>query len=439
MSSAPSEPELVVNRSRIPRDVWALGAVSLLTDMSSELVHSLLPVYLVSTLGASLLVVGTLDGAAEFVALVVKTFSGRLSDLTGKRKPLVLLGYGLSAFTKLLFPLANSIGLVVGARLLDRTGKGIRGAPRDALISEITPPELRGAAFGLRQSLDTVGAVAGPLLAIAGMLLFASDIRTVLWIAVIPGALGVLVLALFVREPTPVARHVAPVAAQSIARSTAHGSAHGSTHGSAHGTAHNSAHNTAGSNAHSAAPGLFSALRTLGPAYWRLVTLAMLLMFARGTEAFLLLRATSVGLADTWAPLSLVLMSLTYAMTSWPAGRLSDRVPRERVLTLGIILLAVSHVILSVATDVAWVLLGTALWGVHMGFTQGTVSAMLADRSPPAMRGTAFGVYATASGIALLMSGAAGGALWQTVSPAATFAMGAIAAVMSLVFLRTMK
>ena len=415
MSSAPSEPEPVVTRSRIPRDVWALGAVSLLTDMSSELVHSLLPVYLVSTLGASLLVVGTLDGAAEFVALVVKTFSGRLSDLTGKRKPLVLLGYGLSAFTKLLFPLANSIGLVVGARLLDRTGKGIRGAPRDALISEITPPELRGAAFGLRQSLDTVGAVAGPLLAIAGMLMFASDIRTVLWIAVIPGALGVLVLALFVREPASVARRVASVGA------------------------HGAAHNTARSNAHSTAPGLFSGLRTLGPAYWRLVMLAMLLMFARGTEAFLLLRATSVGLADTWAPLSLVLMSLTYAMTSWPAGRLSDRVPRERVLSLGIILLAVSHVTLSLATDVAWVLAGTALWGVHMGFTQGTVSAMLADRSPPAMRGTAFGVYATASGIALLMSGVAGGALWQSVSPAATFAMGAIAAVMSLVFLRTMK
>ncbi len=407
MSSALSEPEPVVKRSRIPRDVWALGAVSLLTDMSSELVHSLLPVYLVSTLGASLLVVGTLDGAAEFVALVVKTFSGRLSDLTGKRKPLVLLGYGLSAFTKLLFPLANSIGLVVGARLLDRTGKGIRGAPRDALISEITPPELRGAAFGLRQSLDTVGAVAGPLLAIAGMLVFVSDIRTVLWIAVVPGALGVLVLALFVREPTSVARHVASVAAHS--------------------------------KAHTNTPGLYSALRTLGPAYRRLVMLAMLLMFARGTEAFLLLRATSVGLADKWAPLSLVLMSFTYSMTSWPAGRLSDKVPRERVLTLGIILLAVSHLTLSLATDVTWVLVGTAVWGVHMGFTQGTLSAMLADRSPPAMRGTAFGVYATASGVALLVSGVAGGALWQSVSPAATFAMGAVAAVLSLLFLRTMK
>ncbi len=386
----------------MPREVWVLGVVSLLTDMSSELVHSLLPLYLVSTLGASMMVVGALDGAAEFVALLVKTFSGRLSDMTGKRKPLVLLGYGLSAVTKPFFPLADSIGLVVGARLIDRTGKGIRGAPRDALISDVTAPEQRGAAFGLRQSLDTIGAVLGPLLAIAGMLYFASDVRTVLWIAVIPGAIGVLLLALLVREPERVAPG-APLPADN--------------------------------NRTARIRSIFSAL---GNAYWRLVLFGMLLMFARGTEAFLVLRASNVGLADTWTPLTLAIMSMAYAMTSWPAGYLSDRMPRERLLVLGIVVLVVSHTLLSVSTNVMWILAGTALWGVHMGLTQGILSAMLADRSPKALRGTAFGLYATASGVALLVSGAVGGLLWQYVSPSATFLMGAIVGMIALLVLRSL-
>ncbi len=375
-----------------------LGVVSLLTDMSSELVHSLLPLYLVSTLGASMLVVGALDGAAEFVALLVKTFSGRLSDRTGKRKPLVLLGYGLSAVTKPFFPLADSIALVVSARLIDRTGKGIRGAPRDALISDVTDAAQRGAAFGLRQSLDTVGAVLGPLLAIGGMIYFASDVRTVLWIAVIPGAIGVLLLATLVREPAHRAMRVSEAVAGGGQTSTA--------------------------------------FAGLGRAYWQLVLFGALLMFARGTEAFLVLRASNVGLSDTWTPLTLAIMSLAYALTSWPAGHLSDRMPRERLLVIGLVVLIVSHMLLSVSTNIVWTLGGTALWGVHMGLTQGIISAMLADRSPKALRGTAFGVYATASGVALLASGAVGGYLWQRVSPSATFLTGAVVALVALLALR---
>jgi MFS family permease len=288
----------------------------------------------------------------------------------------------------------------VSARLIDRTGKGIRGAPRDALISDVTEPAQRGAAFGLRQSLDTVGAVLGPLLAIGGMIYFASDVRTVLWVAVIPGAVGVLLIALLVREPEVQTPH-APLSAANGRRAR-----------------------------------ISTAFAELGRAYWRLVLFGALLMFARGTEAFLVLRASNVGLADTWTPLTLVIMSLAYALTSWPAGHLSDRMPRERLLVLGLVVLIVSHMLLSLSTNVVWILGGTALWGVHMGLTQGIISAMLADRSPKALRGTAFGVYATASGVALLASGAVGGLLWQRVSPGATFMMGAIVGLIALLALR---
>lgn len=391
-------------RHRIPRDVWALGIVSLLTDMSSELVHSLLPVFLVSTLGVSMIAVGVLDGAAEFMALLVKSVSGRLSDRIGRRKPLVVLGYGLSALTKPFFPLADSLAWVVGARLIDRTGKGIRGAPRDALIAEITPRDVRGAAFGLRQSLDTLGAVAGPLLAIAGMLYFASDIRTVLWIAVVPGALGVVVLLIAVREP---ARTVTAIAQSTTSRAT-----------------------------HS--PTISHALRILGAPYRRIVTFAMLFMLARGTEAFLVLRARDAGLTDNWLPLALVIMSLAYSVTAWPAGRWSDRVPRRRVLAAGLLTLAASHALLAIAPTVAWVFAGIALWGVHMGLTQGILAAMIADHAPTAVRGTAFGIFATAGGVAMLAAGTVGGVLWERISPTAPFWMGALVAVAALALLHTL-
>lgn len=391
-------------RPRIPRDVWALGLVSLLTDMSSELVHSLLPVFLVSTLGASMIAVGALDGAAEFVALVVKSVSGRLSDRLGKRKGLIVLGYGLSALTKPLFPLADSIAWVVGARLIDRTGKGVRGAPRDALLAQITPPAIRGAAFGLRQSLDTVGAIAGPLLAIAGMLYFASDVRTVLWLAVIPGMLGVLVLVVAVREPPACLpnRHVASPA--QILRGD------GRT--------------------------VRDAFRKLGPAYRRLVIFAMLFMLARGTEAFLVLRVADAGVRDQWVPLTLVVMSVAYAVTSWPAGHWSDTVSRTRVLVAGLITLLIAHILLATAGSVPMVLAGVAVWGVHMGLTQGVLSALIADRASPELRGTAFGLYASATGVALLVSGTVGGLLWERAGARAPFWLGAAAAAFALVLVR---
>lgn len=391
-------------RHRIPRDVWALGLVSLLTDMSSELVHSLLPVFLVSTLGASMIAVGVLDGAAEFAALVVKSASGRLSDRLGRRKGLIVVGYGLSALTKPLFPLAASIGWVVGARLLDRTGKGIRGAPRDALLAQITPPSVRGAAFGLRQALDTTGAIAGPLLAIGGMLYFAADIRTVLWLAVVPGVLGVLVLVVAVREPP--------------------------THGD---PPHPASHRPP---LHTDQRSLRRDVRELGAGYRRLVLFAMLCLFARGTEAFLVLRVADAGVRDQWVPLSLVVMSVAYAITSWPAGRWSDTVPRGRVLGAGLLALLVAHLVLATAGSVPAVLLGVALWGMHMGLTQGVLSALIADRAPPALRGTAFGLYASASGVAMLAVGTIAGVLWERAGAPAPFWLGAAAAALALSLVR---
>lgn len=390
-------------RPRIPRDVWVLGLVSLLTDMSSELVHSLLPVFLVTTLGASMVAVGVLDGAAEFVALIVKTFSGRLSDALGKRKALVVLGYGLSALTKPFFPLADSLAWVVGARLVDRAGKGIRGAPRDALIAQITPREIRGAAFGLRQSLDTLGAVAGPLFAIAGMFYFASDIRTVLWLAVIPGALGVLLLVVAVREPaTASASQPAQCAASPLPRRQR---------------------------------SLRTLYEALGPVYGWLVAFAMLFMFARGTEAFLVLRAADAGLRDNLVPLSLVVMSVAFTLTSWPAGQWSDKVARTRVLAAGLVTLLIAHLVLASATSVTFVLAGIALWGAHMGLTQGVLSALIADEAPPELRGTAFGIFASASGVALLAVGAVGGVLWERTGARAPFWLGTGAAVLALMLL----
>lgn len=377
-------------RARLPAGIWALGLVSLLMDISSELVHSLLPVFMVTVLGTSMLVVGLIEGAAEATALLVKVFSGALSDWMGRRKPLAVLGYSLGALSKPLFALAGTAGLVLAARLIDRVGKGIRGAPRDALVADLAPPGMRGAAFGLRQSLDTVGAFLGPLLAIGLMLLWANDFRAVFWVAVIPGVLAVLVLLLGVREPAPAA---GAARANPIRRDN---------------------------------------LRRLGSAYWWVVAVGAVFTLARFSEAFLVLRAQEGGLALAWTPLVLIAMNLVYSVGAYPFGRLSDRVDRRGLLAWGLAALIAADLLLAAAAAGPLLWAGIALWGLHMAMTQGLLAAMVAQSAPAAMRGTAFGVFSLASGLALLAASGVAGLLWDRWGASATFLAGAVFAALAL-------
>ena len=368
----------------IPRGVWMLGFVSLFMDTSSELVHSLLPVFLTGTLGASVAEVGLIEGVAEATALVTKVFSGVISDWFGRRKPLAVLGYGLAALTKPFFALATTFGAVLFARFADRVGKGIRGAPRDALVADMVPPAIRGAAFGLRQALDTVGAVLGPALAIAAMMALAGNIRLVFWFAVAPAVIAVALLALGVEEP----------AAASGARPPRN-------------------------------PIRRAELAQLGAAFWTVVVLGTVLTLARFSEAFLVLRAADTGLPETWVPLVMVVMSLVYALSAYPAGVLSDRMERTRLLGFGLAVLIAADVVLALSGSVAVTLLGVALWGLHMGLTQGQLAALVADTAPERLRGTAYGLFNLVSGGALLLASVLAGALWDRLGPAATFWAGA--------------
>jgi len=380
-------------KSVIPRGVWVLGFVSMLMDISSEMIHGLLPLYLTMSLGASALVVGVIEGLAEATALIVKVFSGTLSDRWRKRKAITAFGYGLAAFSKPLFALASGPLLVFFARFLDRIGKGIRGAPRDALIADLTPKEIRGAAFGLRQSLDTVGAFAGPLLAMALMLAWNDDFRAVFWVAVIPAMLSFLLIAFAVREPG-----AAPDAAQAqkvrLDRAT---------------------------------------MRSLGPAFWGITAAATAMTLARFSEAFLILRGSDLGMQTAYAPLVLVGMNVVYAAIAYPVGLLADRMPPRTLLVIGIAFLVAADIVLAMAASLVMLGVGIALWGLHMGFTQGVFAAMVAKAAPAALRGTAFGVFNLASGIAMLVASALAGALWQFAGPAATFIAGAVLAALSFV------
>ena len=378
-------------RLRIPRTIWALGFVSLFTDLGSEMVHGLLPVLMAGTLGASALTIGLIEGAAEALVLVTKVFSGYFSDAIGRRKPLVLLGYGVAALAKPLFPLADSIATVTTARLLDRFGKGIRGAPRDALVGDLAPPSIRGACFGLRQSMDTVGAVLGPLVAVALLWAFADDIRTVLWFAVIPGLVSIALLLTVVPEPDDRQRRPArlPITRQGLAH--------------------------------------------LGAAFWGMVAVGALISLARFSEAFLVLRASERGVPLTFIPLVLVVMSGAYMLSAYPAGRLSDRLPRTAVLAAGMAVLAVANIALALAEGYAMLFAGIALWGLHMGLTQGILASLIADVAPVEYRGTAFGVFSLVSGAGLLAASVLAGLLWDMVNPAATFVAGAVVAIIATV------
>ena len=368
----------------IPSGVWALGFVSMLMDISSEMIHALLPIYMVTVLGTSTLAVGIIEGIAEATAAITKIFSGALSDWLGKRKGLAVLGYGMAAFTKPVFPLAPTLSWLIAARFIDRIGKGVRGAPRDALVADLAPPEVRGASFGLRQSLDTIGAFVGPLLAILLMLWTANNFQTVFWIAVIPAFLAFGLIAFAVKEaerPAELRKVKSPLSRAELAR--------------------------------------------LGMDYWWVVGIATVFTLARFSEAFLILRAQSVGLPIALVPAVMVLMNLVYALAAYPAGVLSDRMDRHTILIAGLVLLIVADVVLALSGSIVGVAVGVVLWGLHMGLTQGLLATLVADAAPAELRGTAYGMFNLATGIALLAASVIAGGLWDAVGPKGTFLAGA--------------
>ncbi|MDJ0512348.1 MAG: MFS transporter [Methyloceanibacter sp.] len=373
-------------RKALPPTVWALGFTSLFMDVSSELIHGLLPLFLMVNLGASATILGLVEGMAEAAAHIVKVFSGWLSDTLRRRKALAVLGYGLAAVTKPLFPLASTVSLVAFARLVDRIGKGIRGAPRDALVADVAPPEQRGAAFGLRQSLDTVGATLGPLLAIGLMVLFDDDIRAVLWFAVIPAVTSVAILLIFVREP------------------------------GGGGTSE---------NAPKRVPIKLHDLGGLGRFYWLVVGAGAIFTLARFSEAFLVIRAFGEGLPLALAPAVIAVMSIVFALSAYPAGRLQDHFGAWPPLLAGLAALIAADLLLAFGSGLVSVFLAIGLWGLHLGLTQGVLSALVAHAAPARLRGTAFGVFGLTVGVATLVASVIAGILWDAVSPEATFLAGA--------------
>jgi MFS family permease len=368
----------------VPAGIWTLGFVSLLMDISSEMIHALLPVYLVSAMGASMVMVGVIEGIAEATASIVKVFSGALSDRLGKRKLLAAAGYGLAAFTKPIFPLASSVGWLVAARFIDRVGKGIRGAPRDALVADIAPPHLRGASFGLRQSLDTVGAFVGPLIAIGLMWLTGNNFQTIFWLAVFPAFLSFGLMLFAVREPER------PTGLREVRF-----------------------------------PLSLPELQRLGSSYWLVVAVATVFTLARFSEAFLILRAQAVGLPLVLIPMVLVTMNVMYALAAYPAGVLSDRFNRLTMLIFGFALLIAADLTLALTSGLVGVTVGVMVWGLHMGFTQGLLATLVADTAPPELRGTAYGMFNLSGGLASLAASVLAGGLWDAGGSQATFLAGA--------------
>jgi MFS family permease len=376
--------------NQIPSGVWVLGVVSMLMDISSEMVHSLLPMFMVTTLGASAFAVGLIEGLAESTALIVKIFSGSLSDYWGKRKGIAVFGYALGALTKPVFAIAPTVGVVLTARLFDRVGKGIRGAPRDALVADIVPPQLRGAAFGLRQSLDTVGAFLGPLLAVGLMLLWSNNFRAVFWVAVIPGVAAVILLILGLHEPVShqIEKRTNPICRENLHR--------------------------------------------LGASYWWVVCIGATFMLARFSEAFLVLRAQQGGIPVALVPLVMVAMNVIYSLSAYPFGKLSDHTSQTKLLTLGLFVLVAADLVLAFNNHWSVVLAGVSLWGIHMGITQGLLAKMVADTAPADLRGTAFGFFNFVSGIAMLLASIVAGFLWDRLGASVTFYTGAIFCVITL-------
>lgn len=372
---------------KLPVGIWALGFVSLFMDISSELVHSLLPIFMGTTLGASMITIGIVEGLAESTAAFTKVFSGMISDYFRKRKLLAVIGYGLAAITKPIFPLSTSIEWVLGARLVDRIGKGIRGAPRDALVAEIAPVNLRGAAYGLRQALDSVGAFVGPLLAIACMVWLIGDIRAVLWVAVLPAFIAVFLLIVGVQDPET--------------------SEHAATHKNKL---------------------MLRDIKSLNLRYWLVVALGALFALARFSEAFLILRAQNLGFSISYVPVIMIMMNVVYSIFAYPVGVAADRFSARTLLLYGLGILVVADIVLAVAMDPGIALLGSALWGLHMAFTQGVLAKLVADTAPEDLRGTAFGIFNLVGGGALLLASIIAGGLWNMFGAPAPFIVGAMLA-----------
>jgi MFS family permease len=375
---------MTTSSRRLPAEIWALGFVSLLMDISSEMIHAVLPVFLVTVLGASTITVGLIEGIGEATASVAKLFSGWLSDRLGKRKLLTVIGYGIAVISKPLFALAPNPSWVLIARFSDRVGKGIRGAPRDALVADLAPVGMAGAAYGLRQSLDTVGAITGPVLALALLGALGGNFRLVFWIAVVPGLLAVATLLVAVREPD---RERVGVPERPVFE--------------------------------------IEAVSRLGALFWGVVTIGTLLTLARFSEAFLILRAQNVGLSITLVPVVLVIMNVAYAGSAYPLGSLSDRIDRRAILVVGSTVLIAADLVLAAAVSPWTVALGAALWGLHMGMTQGLLAALVAEAVPTPARGSAFGIFHATTGIATLCASAIAGVLWEAFGPSATFLTGA--------------
>lgn len=374
----------------LPKGIWVLGFVSLFMDVSSELVHSLLPLFMTTVLGASMLTVGIIEGVAEATSMVVKVFSGVISDYLRKRKLLAVLGYALSALSKPIFPLAANIGWVFGARFIDRIGKGIRGAPRDALVADIAPESIRGAAYGLRQSLDSVGAFIGPLLAIVFMILLHNQVKAVLWLAIVPAFLSVSLLITGVHEPGHVSNTAKPDRRLTLA-----------------GT------------------------RLLHGKFWYVVAIGAVFTLARFSEAFLILRAHDAGLGIGYVPAIMVVMNVVYSLFAYPAGAAADRIAPGTLLVFGLLMLIVADVFLALADDPALVFLGSAFWGLHMAYSQGLLAKLVADTAPAGLRGTAFGVFNLVTGGATLMASVIAGELWNVFGAPATFFTGAVFAALA--------
>lgn len=379
---------------RIPRGIWILGFVSMFMDISSEMIHSLLPVFIVSVLGGSAFAVGLIEGVGEATAMIVKVISGVLSDHVRHRKYFAVLGYALGTLSKPIFALAGSVGWVLAARFSDRIGKGIRGAPRDALIADLTPKEIRGAAYGLRQALDTVGAFLGPVLAIVLMLVLADNFRLVFWCAVIPGVLAVLLLAAGIKEPQRI--HAGTKSAPVMHPDT---------------------------------------FKQFDTDFWRVVLIGAVFALARFSEAFLVLRANGLGLPISYTPAVLITMNIVFALCAYPLGKLADRVMHERLLAAGLAALIVADLLFAHARGLGLVFTGIAVWGVYLGMTQGLLSTMVAGAAPAELRGTAFGIFNLVSGVALLLASIVAGILWDAFGPAVTFYTGAVLAAITLILL----
>ncbi len=373
----------------IPRTVWLLGVVSLLMDISSEMIQTLLPLYLVAGLGASAVAIGFIEGLSVAIATVTKLFSGVISDWTGKRKPLAVLGYGLGALSKPIFPLATSIGWVVVAKAVDRVGKGIRGTPRDALIADVTPPEIRGASFGLRKSLDTVGGFVGPLAAIGLMLATDGNMIAIFWIAAIPAFLAVALLIVGVKEPEQ-----PPSPSKGMPR--------------------------------------FRDAGRLNRAVWVVIGVSSLLTLSRFSEAFLLLKSQEAGLSLAWIPITMVVMHAVYGLTAYPVGYLSDRIGRRSLIALSLLFLIAADLALATAQTLPMLFAGIVLWGLHMGFSQGILSTLIADSAPQNLKGTAFGLFNLATGLTVILGNVSAGLLWETYGSSSTFLAGAVMAFASL-------